>query len=67
MNFILISSAILLSKMRKLFFNLSASPNINNSSIDYSEKYVRVCTRSMYSANRILTNILSVRGFTLPE
>ena len=38
------SSAILLFKMRSLFFNLSTSPNLNNSSIDYSEKYVGVYT-----------------------
>ena len=42
------SSAILFSKMRSLFFNLSTSPNVTNLSIDYSEKYVRV-----YSLKRI--------------
>ena len=36
------SSAIFLYKTRSLFFNLSVSPNVNNLSIDYSEKYVRV-------------------------
>ena len=34
------SSAILLSKMRSLFVNLSTSPKLNNLPIDYSEKYV---------------------------
>ena len=33
---------MLLSKMISLFFNLSTSPDINNLSIDYGEKYVRV-------------------------
>ena len=35
------SSAILLSKMTSLFFNLSTSPTVNNLPINYSEKYVR--------------------------
>ena len=36
------SSAILLSKMRSLFFNHSTNPTVNNLPIDYSEKYVWV-------------------------
>ena len=47
--FILISSAILLSKIKLLFLsNLPTSLNVNNLSINYREKYVRV-----YSLKRI--------------
>ena len=41
MNFFFwFSSAVLLSKMRSLFVNLSTSPKLSNLPIDYNEKYV---------------------------
>ena len=36
------SSSCLLSKTKSLFFNLRASPNVTNLSIDYGGRYVLV-------------------------